>query len=86
MKVINIKQFKACKPMPPSGAVDIAPPQNGQLVRVKGTLTQFVVPEGDGANCVNCFFNHTKCGRIACGSGHYAEIKLPTTPLTAPKE
>lgn len=87
MKIISIKQFKA----PPCGTTTTSDlpdaPRSGQLVSVKGKLTQFVVPVGDGAsNCDRCHFVDISCGRIACGQGHYAEIKLPTTPFTTPKE
>lgn len=82
MKIISIKQFKA-----PKGnslaAITIAAPQHGQLVNIKGELTQFVVAE---ENCINCYYTDKNCGRIACGSGHYHHPQLPTTPYTAPKE
>ena len=89
MKVISIKQFKAPRGSEPL-IDDVRPgaPEHGQLVSIKGKLVQFIVPESGqrGGNCINCHFVEKNCGNIACGSGHYAPVKLPTTPYTAPKE
>lgn len=81
MKILNIKQFKAPKG-DSAAAITTAAPQHGQLVNIKGELTQFVVAD---ENCINCYYTGKDCGRIACGRGHYAEVKLSTPPVW-PKE
>lgn len=66
MKVLSIKKFKQS-----SSGIAASPPNDEQLVRIKGTLTQFVVPGlTRPENCIHCYYKDRNCSGIACDTGH----------------